>query len=186
MKQRWNKDLNTFINDEQWSLIFKISFKTVYDNSLLWFQLKILYRILGTNKYLYKIGLSESPVCRRCNELPESIVHLFAQCKDARTFWNLLENLIFDKTNFRINFNDFNIIHGYLFADQNNVPLNTIIITAKKLIFECVKSKGPLHILAFKHKLAETYKEQLLVSKINAKESNFNRIWHKWLPVFEN
>ena len=48
-------------------------------------------------------------------------------------FLDLLKNLIYDKTKFRIKFNDSSIIHGYLFIDQNNIPLNTLIIPAKKV-----------------------------------------------------
>ena len=142
MKQSWNKDLNTFINEGQWNLIFRVRFKTLQNNSLIWFQLKILYRILGTNQYLHKIGLSDSPLCSRCNTTSESILHLLSQCNESRIFWISLENLIYKKIKFRIKFNDSNIIHGYLSIDQNNIPLNTLIITAKKYIFDAVTSKS--------------------------------------------
>ena len=154
MKQSWNKDLNTFINEGQRNLIFRVCFKTLQNNSLTWFQSKMLYRILGTNQYLHKIGLSDSPLCSRCNATSETILHLLAQCNESRNFWISLENLIYDKTKFRIKFNDSNIIHGYLFIDQNNIPLKTLIITSKKYIFDSVKSKSQLHIIAFKHKFS--------------------------------
>ena len=114
MKQSWNKDLNTFINEGQWNLIFSVCFKTLQNNSLIWFQLKILYRILGTNQYLHKIGLSDSPLCSRCNTTSENILHLLSQCNESRNFWISLENLIYENIKFRIKFNDSNIIHGYL------------------------------------------------------------------------
>ena len=93
-------------------------FKTLQNNSLIWFQLKILYRILGTHQYFHKIGFSDNPLCSRCNTTSESILHLLAQCNESSDFWISLENLIYDKTKFRIKSNDSNIIHGYLFIDQ--------------------------------------------------------------------
>ena len=76
-------------------------FKTLQNNSLIWFQLKILYRILGTHQYLHKIGLSDSPICSRCNNTSESILHRLAQCNESKNFWISLENLIYDKAKFK-------------------------------------------------------------------------------------
>ena len=185
MKQSWNKDLNTFINEGQWNLIFRVCFKTLQNNSLIWFQLKILYRILGTNQYLHKIGLSDSPLCSRCNTTSESILHLLSQCNESRNFWISLENLIYKKIKFRIKFYDSNIIHGYLSIDQNNIPLNTLIITAKKYIFDSVTSKSRLHIMAFRHKFSDIYTEQSFVSKFSEQEAKFKKTWQKWLPLVE-
>ena len=136
----------------KWNFIFRMCFKTLQNNSLVWFWLKIIYRILGTNQYLHKIGLSDSRLCSRCNTTSESILHLLTQCNESRTFWISSENFIYEKVKFRIKFNDFNIIHGYLFIDQNNIPLNTLIITAKKYIIDSVKSKIRSHIIVFRHK----------------------------------
>ena len=73
-----------------------------------------------------------------------------------------MENLIYEKTKFRIKFKDSNIIYGYL--DQNNIPRNTLIIAAKKYIFDSVKSKSQLHTIAFKHKFSYIYTEQLTIN----------------------
>ena len=182
MKKSWNKNLNTFINEGQWNLIFRVCFKTLQNNSLIWFPLKILNRILGTNQYLHKIGLSDSPLCSRCNTTSKSILHLLAQYNESRNFWILLETLIYEKIKFRIKFNDSSIIHGYLFIDQNNIPLNTLIITVQKYIFDSVKYKSKLHIIAFRHKFSDIYTEQSFVSKFSEQEANFKKIWQKWLP----
>ena len=95
MKQSWNKDLNTFINEGQWNLTFRVCFKILQNNSLISFQLKILYRIWGINQYLHKIGLSGSPLCSRCNTTSESILLLLAQCNESMNFWISSENLIY-------------------------------------------------------------------------------------------
>ena len=185
MKQSWNKDINTFINEEQWNLIFGVCLKTLQNNSLIWFQLKILCRILGTNQYLHKIGLSDSPLCSRCNTTSESILHLLSQCNESRNFWISLENLIYEKIKLRIKFNDSNIIHGYLSIDHNNIPLNTLIITAKKYISDSVTSKSRLHIMAFRHKFSNIYTEESVVSKFSEQEAKFKKPWPKWLPLVE-
>ena len=57
-KEIWSKKINFYINDEIWQNIFKACIKSVIDNDLVWFQYKILFNILDTNEYLYKIKIS--------------------------------------------------------------------------------------------------------------------------------
>ena len=103
----------------------------------------------------------------------------------SKNFWISLENLIYEKIKFRIKFNDSNIIHGYPSIDQNNIPLNTLIITAKKYIFDYVTSKSRLHIMAFRHKFSYIYTEQSFVSKFSEQVAKFKKTWQKWLPLVE-
>ena len=42
---------------------FLICFKTLNNNRLIWFQLKVIYRILGTQRYLNKLGLNDTLCC---------------------------------------------------------------------------------------------------------------------------
>ena len=78
-----------------------------------------------------KQGCHMVNICSRYNPTFESILHLSAHCNESKDIWISLENLIYEKITFRIKFNDSNIIHGYLFIDQNYIPLNTLIITVK-------------------------------------------------------
>ena len=75
------------INDEIQQNIFEAFMKSVIDNDLVWYQYKILFNILNTNKYLYKIKISNSNPYRLCGEYPETILHLFALCKEVQDFW---------------------------------------------------------------------------------------------------
>ena len=63
MKTKWNNNLNLNVDDKTWQDVFKVCFYNSNDNNLVWFQLRILYRILGTNSYLNKIGITPSPIC---------------------------------------------------------------------------------------------------------------------------
>ena len=49
----------TSVNDELWKIIFRVCFKSILDNSVAWFQYKILFNILPTRDYLHKIKLSD-------------------------------------------------------------------------------------------------------------------------------
>ena len=48
---------------------------------MIWLQLRILYKILGINDLLLKINKHGSGKCNFYEEQPETIVHLFVECK---------------------------------------------------------------------------------------------------------
>jgi len=56
---RWNKKYDNL----NWKNIYKMCIKTTYDVQLRWFQLRILHRILSTEKLLYTCRIVESPLC---------------------------------------------------------------------------------------------------------------------------
>ena len=182
MKQKWSRDLNKQFNEKEWDLIFKICFEIVHNNNLKWFQLKILYRILGTNEYLHKIRLKESPHCLRCPNENETILHLFARCSEVKSFWKTIEEYIYRKINFKIKFTDCIIIFGYNFQDQNSVPLNILILATKKYLSKTTNNR--LSLLALQRKLSEIYADEYLISKLAGNEETFSQIGQKWLPVF--
>ena len=67
-----------------WKRIFYIYFNAVLDNKLIWFQYKLIYRILGTNKLLHQSGKSKDNAYRICKSATESITHLFLSCEVVR------------------------------------------------------------------------------------------------------
>ena len=68
--------------------IHKICLFSIKDNSLIWFQYKVIYRLIGVKHYLHKINLSTPPTCGLCHENEETIYHLFVSCKESSRFWD--------------------------------------------------------------------------------------------------
>ena len=66
MKIKWNMEPAVSLDKETWQITFKILFNSISSNELKWFQMKILYRILGTRQYLTKLGIYEESTCKRC------------------------------------------------------------------------------------------------------------------------
>ena len=50
LRAKWHSDLSIELNKENWDAIFCICHHTVKDNEIIWFQYRVLNRILGTNK----------------------------------------------------------------------------------------------------------------------------------------
>ena len=73
---KWKNELNVTINNQMWKRIFQICHWSIRDNTYKWFQLRILYRTLGTRSYLSKVNISEDATCFRCRNEMENIIHM--------------------------------------------------------------------------------------------------------------
>ena len=184
MKTHWEIDLEINIDADTWRLIFNICHKTVNNNYLIWFQMKLLYRILNTKSYLYKLKISDSELCNHCNR-KESILHMFVECNRVQDFWREIENLIQQKIGLIIHFLKMEIILGYFNKDNNRTPLNVIMLVTKKYILDTSQNKGVLNVLILKYRLSKAYEEEKYFATLTGKEGAFLKIWEKWYPLFE-
>ena len=181
MKKKWEKELGVSIDRETWSNIFSICFKNITNNHLSWFQMKILYKILATKSYLFKLRIKPDNECERCRK-EETILHMFFECKKVTHFW---KKLISRETGIRINFTSFDIIFGYLNKDQNNTPLNALILVTKKYIYDSVLSNRDLNLQILKYHLGEVFMSENLLSKFSNTENIFNRKWGNMQNLFD-
>lgn len=79
---KWNAELRDILpNDLCLQDVFKICFRTTNDSNINWLQYRILPRILPAKYYLKKIRITTSDCCTFCNDMPETIKHVFATCK---------------------------------------------------------------------------------------------------------
>ena len=60
------------------SAIYKLPLRITRETKLSIFQFKIIHNILPCRKLLYKMNISESPLCEFCNEL-ESLPHILVK-----------------------------------------------------------------------------------------------------------
>ena len=182
-KEKWEIELGIKINKEAWRHIYQICHRTIKDNTYKWFQLRILYRILGTRSYLTKVNLSEDPHCPRCQNEIETIHHLLIACPSVQDFWKALSEYIKNKVNSTLKFTPFNIIFGYTLKESCQQPINTILMVAKKYIFDSSKKSEYLNLHRFTCYLQQVHSEQQLLSKLCDDEPRFDKSWQKWLPL---
>ena len=69
------------------SAIYKLPFRITRETKLSIFQFKIIHNILPCRNLLYKMNISESPLCEFCNEL-ETLSHMLVNCPRIRDFGN--------------------------------------------------------------------------------------------------
>ena len=101
------------------------------------FQYKILNRYLTTNAFLYKIGLTDSPLCTFCAEESESLEHFLISCRHTRWF---RPDFICWCKNIGIELevmSDIDKLFGNWRRKEDFLLLHHLIIIAKQYLYEC-------------------------------------------------
>ena len=65
----------------EWNYIHNANFKCTTETQMRSFYFKLFHKAICINQFLHRIGRSDSPNCCFCNNLPETILHLFCECE---------------------------------------------------------------------------------------------------------
>ena len=143
-KNKWHHELDLTFNNNTWQNFFRICWKNYKDPFHKWFQYRILYRILGTQKH--KIGISNSPLCLSCFSEVESLHHLFYDCPNVKNLWKELQTKILNSTGFLVNLSPTDILLGYTVCNNNSNAINQIILVTKIYIYNASRKSCELRI----------------------------------------
>jgi exonuclease III len=89
-KDKWVRDLDIHIDNEEWKHFYMLPFRSSIDTNLRYFQYRILQRILTTNRFLFIIKVVDHDRCSFCNVASETLVHMFVECNIVSDVWNQL------------------------------------------------------------------------------------------------
>ena len=76
----------------EWSLVYMLPRKVTIDTSTRIFQYKILNNILYLNNRLYKMTITENPLCSLCGDDLETILHFLCHCSITQNLWTQMQN----------------------------------------------------------------------------------------------
>ena len=178
----WEEALGITIDKDIWKQIFRVCFKAIKDNDLIWMQYRVLYRILGTKELLFKIKSHDDGKCSFCKEYSETILYLFVQCKVVRKFWSELITYFQLILGTDLAIKPSTIILGNLLIKTNVIPFNTLYLADKLYIFRVSKSNQILNYPSFYSFFF--YLEQEYTVKLEFKEGNFSKIWGNFMQIF--
>jgi len=180
---KWNRELQINLDKGNWKIIFNIVHQTKIQSNLIWFQYRILHRILGTKKLLVQMNISDDSMCSFCKKQEETIIHLFTQCQIVQKFWSELKDHIYAKTNILCSFDIVTIILGYLLKNNWAISLNSIIIKAKHYIFKSSSSNKHLNVDEFVKELKHHFQIENYANTIEGNLEKFNKIWLRMHPL---
>ena len=145
----WNRNFDSDLSKQEWDIVYKACFKAVSDNSVRWFQYKILNNILGTNDRLSKMKLSSDSLCRLCKQQTETVKHLMSECSKSSELWSNIAAWIKNRMGIILQFSKEEQVLGYFKLDNHFFPLNFILVHSRKYIFWCAYHGFYLNFLCY-------------------------------------
>ena len=147
---KWGREIE---GELKWGDIYVRSQLCTKNTTLLWFQYKLLHRILTTNTYVSKFTDS-SPLCTFCGSNRETLLHLFVECEHIREVWFNMQEMIRNRLGCYISFTKRNIVMGLEddeIPDQGSrVAIQRGILLGKYYIYRCKAGHGRINIADLK------------------------------------
>ena len=165
-----------------WKEIYSFPFTVSIESKIREFQYKILNNIVFTNEKLFRLKMTDSPLCAFCNRETESVEHLFFYCDVTMTFWEVLCSWL-DKYKIKLQpFTIMDILFGvFKMGDDFNI-LNHVILAAKLYIYKCKLKIVHPSLRVYKAKMKSIYQvEKTIASRRNKLRKHFKK-WEKLLP----
>ena len=175
--KQWSQMLPTDVLNLEWKKIFSICFDTVKDINLIWFQYRILNKILGTKSLLFKMSIADTNNCRNCGLAEETIEHLFFYCEKTNEFLSNVYTPISTLTGVACHFRVEEVLFGIVKRNYYSEPINVLLLLLKYYIFEASRLGRAFNIPSFLCKIKQKYTEQEYLAKLNSQQHKFDKKW---------
>jgi exonuclease III len=170
VKEKWASKIQITVSDEEWEKLFLMPFKINKEARLQWFQYRIVHRIIGTNYLLYKMNISNSPLCTFCNNRDETIEHLFWYCPATKhVIDDIFPIRIIPQCNIK------NFILGY--TDKMDYAINNMFIFTKLYIYQCKMSRTSPTTDGAKHYIRKQFENQRNAALYGKYQDKFDLSW---------
>lgn len=173
---KWENILNLNVDNSWWKKQNILFFKITNDIQLRWFNYRIIHRILATNTFLCKIGITNTNLCSFCKIYPETLCHLFWECEFVENIW---ENaLIWFKEQFGIDIslNKVDVLLGKYYKYYN--IFNLIICIIKKHIYRSRSKNCKPSFERVKEEIVYYFHCEKHIYKKNGDMESFNKRWN--------
>ena len=137
--QKWEVDLGRPL--EEWKLLLACKYQLTKKTKLQTFIFKFFHRIIPTEEFLFRIGKSNTDICRLCEENIETLVHYMCTCPIVVQFWQELGSWIENRMGTRIPMD----MYVLMFGDKEKSAEDYVLLIAKYYLYLCKhKSRFPL------------------------------------------
>ena len=180
---KWNDKFDNL----NWPKIYHVCHKTSVDTKLRWFQYRLLYRILPTNRFLYLRRLKDTENCRLCLTDVETIEHMLYECRIVSTFWQNVNKDFIQKLPHvrRFDLSKELILFGVKDGFVTDKPLKFLLLCAKFYIYSLRFTDGIPNANVFLRSFKYRYKIEKYYHE-NIRNSQFDLIWHPYQQVLNN
>lgn len=153
-------------------------FRLIKDTKLCMFQYKIIHNKLSYGSRLYKMKISNSPLCVHCNSL-ETLPQMLVNCTEINNFWAKIISWWNHQSGDCYHVDELSILYGY-YPDKRTLIFNYFILLGKRHIFpQRFEQKTPNIDLFF-----DFVKGKLIVHKcIFQSKGLVNKSHSLWKPL---
>ena len=152
------------------------------DTSTRIFQYKILNNILYLNNRLYKMTITEGPLCSLCGDDLETILHFFCHCSITQKLWTQMQNWPSNILDIPELTSKIVILGKCPCQGATDILINHIILMFKKFLYTHRKSTTQVSFVALKPYIAKTQKIEQTIARKNGK---LTLHFKKWSPIIE-
>ena len=162
-----------------WNIIFRRVRKATTDTQLNWFQMRLIHRLLPTQRFLFIRKLADSPLCTFCGNEQETIVHLFWDCPFAQIFWESVFSWISENCEHcaNLHLSECLVLFGWKHGCRLDRVMELIILLAKHHIYKSkLQNKLPC-ISIFQKTLKQRYEIERYGHSIKGMTDKFTMDW---------
>jgi hypothetical protein len=164
------------IDESEWKFIFSLPLFASLDSKLQEFQWKLSHNIVYTNFTLHRMKSQkvQSSLCTFCNEMDETILHLFVHCNTVKSLWRSFHN----QWGYQLNAPSTLTGKQILLGDQSfSLLLNHLIILVKKYIYDSKLVKIPPKFDIIKIKTTHTKTIEKFIAERGNTMDKFLKKW---------
>jgi hypothetical protein len=161
------------LTEHDWKNYYLLPHKLTKETKLRIMQLKILHKILPTNKWLFKCNMETTSNCTFCQINIETIDQLLWDCNYSKNIWlKLAEHLHRTNLTPKINFNKENTLLGDITSPPFLEQLK--LITKEFLYINKMNKETPVF-----ESLIQKIKYRIKLEKTYTSETSFRKKWEK-------
>ena len=172
----------------EWEKVFLVPRSITKDTKLRWFQFRLTHRILTTNVFAHRIGLTDTSLCSFCSLERETIEHLLWNCNVVKKFieefckkmkdkCDHLRDFILDKQLFLL---------GITKTYRADKPLQLIILMLKQFIYRCKCTGKELNQKVFLWELENRYYAERYMYAVKDMKNMFKLLWSPYYHLFSS
>ena len=117
-----------------WSTVYENNYCTTNETKLRSFQIRLNLRSIVTNVQMHVLDTAFDNLHTFCREEPETLIHLFCDCKIVDVFWNNIFDWILAPFRTNVPSNNFRKLFGFHPQYVNNQIVNLMLLSARFLI----------------------------------------------------
>ena len=157
--------------------IYKNNYYATNETKLRSFQIRLNLRSIVTKIQLCVLDITSDNLCTFCREEPETLIHLFCDCKIVDAFWNDVFDWILARFRINVPSNNFHKLFGFHTQYANNPLVNHMLLVARFLIYRCKHSNTTPNMPQYFNAITSTKKSEHYIAK---KDNKLEFHYKKW------